>query len=127
MILEKNLPVQMVFAGRKNLFTPLLQYGLSAYLNGISIVNPKLAYLFWELATEDNQSKLEKFVREVDDPFWDGPVKKYGWHRVNKASLEYFGLMSKRDRLPMPHLSNEEFNDLSLFWEKHSEVINDWI
>ena len=76
---------------------------------------------------EDNQSKLEKFVREVDDPFWDGPVKKYGWHRVNNASLEYFGLMTKRDRLPMPHLNNEEFSDLSLFWQKHSGVINDWI
>ena len=64
MILE-NLPVQMVFAGRKSLFTPLLQYGLSSYLNGISIVNPKLAYLFWKLATEDNKAKLEKLYEKL--------------------------------------------------------------
>ena len=127
MLLEKNLPAQMIFAGRKSLFTPLLKHGLSTYLNGISIVNPKIAFLFWRLAEKGNQKELEKFVKEVDDPFWDGPVKKYGWHRVNKASLEYFGLMSKRDRMPMQNLNSDEYKDLCSFWEKHSEVINDWV
>jgi 4-hydroxy-tetrahydrodipicolinate synthase len=127
MILERNLPAQMVFAGRKSLFSPLLKYGLSAYLNGISIVNPKLAFVFWKLAKEGDQTAVEKFVRLVDDPFWDGPVKKYGWHRVNKASLEYFGLMSRRDRMPLPHLNDDEYKELASFWDNHAEVMSDWI
>jgi 4-hydroxy-tetrahydrodipicolinate synthase len=127
MILDRQLPVQMIFAGRKSLFTPLIKHGLSAYLNGISIVNPKLAFVFWKLAKDSNQEQLEKFVKQVDNPFWDGPVKKYGWHRVNKASLEYFGLMSRRDRMPMPHLNDEEYKELTIFWQRHVEVINEWI
>ena len=127
MILEKNLPAQMIFAGRKNMFVPLLDYGLSSYLNGISIVNPRIAFLFWKLFEDGNIDKLQKFVHEVDNPFWDGPVKKFGWHRVNKASLEYHGLMSRRDRLPLPHLTHEEYKDLCLFWDKHTEVISDWV
>ncbi len=127
MILEKNLPAQMIFAGRKKLFVPLLEHGLTSYLNGISIVNPAIAFSFWNLFEEGNIDKLEKFVKEVDDPFWDGPVKKFGWHRVNKASLEYYGLMSRRDRMPLPHLTDEEYKDLCFFWDKHTEAISDWI
>ena len=127
MILDKKLSTQMIFAGRKSLLAPLSNYGLSAYLNGISIVNPKIAFIFWELVQSKNPERLDEFVRKIDDPFWEGPVKKFGWHRVNKASLEYHGLMHRRDRMPLPHLTDEEYKDLCLFWDKHTEVINDWI
>ena len=92
-----------------------MEYGLTSYLNGISIVNPAIAFSFWNLFEEGNIDKLEKFVKEVDNPFWDGPVKKFGWHRVNKASLEYCGLMSRRDRMPLPHLNNEDYKDFVYF------------
>ena len=39
-------------------------------------------------------------------------VKKYGWHRVNKAFLECAGLMQRHERMPMPSLNDEEFSDL---------------
>jgi 4-hydroxy-tetrahydrodipicolinate synthase len=127
MILERDFPAQMIFAGRKSLFAPLLKHGLSSYLNGISIVNPKLAYVFWELAKSGDQEAVNRFVELVDDPFWDGPVKKYGWHRVNKASLEYFGLMPRWDRMPLPHLDADELKDLASFWDIHREVLSDWV
>ena len=57
-------------------------------------------------------SSSDLWPRGVDDPFWDGPVKSFGWHRVNKASLQYFGLMSRRDRMPMPHLTDAEYAEL---------------
>jgi 4-hydroxy-tetrahydrodipicolinate synthase len=127
MILDKKLSTQMIFAGRKSLLAPLSNYGLSAYLNGISIINPKIAFIFWELVKSKNSKKLDEFVRTIDNPFWEGPVKKYGWHRVNKASLECFGLMSRRDRMPLPALKGDEFSELSLFWKKHMEVVNEWL
>ena len=126
-ILSLGLEAQLVFAGRKKLFVPLLDSGLSSYLNGISIVEPKLAFKFWELVKNNDIRQIRTFVQEVDDPFWDGPVQKYGWHRVNKASLEVFGLMSRVDRPPLPHLNESEFKDLQYFWSKHMDVIYEWI
>lgn len=126
-ILEKKLPAEFIFAGRKSLFIPLIKHGLTSYLNGISIVNPKIGFLFWDMVKKQKFNDLKKFVSDVDDPFWDGPVKKYGWHRVNKASLEYFGLMSRVDRLPMKHLSNDEYADVVSFWNSHIKVINEWL
>lgn len=126
-VLKRDLPVTMIFAGRKRLFAQLLDYGLRAYLNGISVVKPELAFTFWDLVKAGKNRDIEAFVSQVDDPFWDGPVKRYGWHRVNKASLECFGLMSRRDRMPLMHLDDEEYEHLRIFWEGHEEVICDWV
>ena len=32
-----------------------------------------------------------------------------GWHRTNKALIQAAGLMHRRDRMPLKHLSDEEF------------------
>jgi len=126
-ILSLELEAQLVFAGRKKLFLPLVEFGLNSYLNGISIVEPKIAFKFWELVQDGDSEQARRFVNEVDDPFWNGPVKKYGWHRVNKASLEIFGLMSREDRPPLPALNAKEFEDLREFWSRHQEVIYEWV
>ena len=39
-------------------------------------------------------------------------MKKYGWHRVNKACLEINGVMKRFERLPMIALNDQEFIEL---------------
>ena len=101
----------IIFAGRKKLFLKLKKDGLSSYLNGTSIIDPAIDEIFWHYFN-NNYLKAKMFVKDVDDPFWDGPSSKYGWHRVNKACLEINGIMKRHERLPMISLNNFEYKDL---------------
>ena len=76
------------------------------------MINPKLAFKFWELYENGAKDAILEFLSNYDDPFWDGPVKKYGWHRVNKASLEIVGLMSRIERSPLQELNNSELKEI---------------
>ena len=38
-----------------------------------------------------NNKKINHFVKEIDDPFCDILVNKFGWHRCNKAILKRAG------------------------------------
>lgn len=60
-----------------------------------------------------NTKKAEKFVEQIDDPFWDNLSYKYGWHRLNKACLEINGIMKRYERLPMIALNKSEYNDVN--------------
>ena len=72
---------------RKKYFLKLINNGLKAYLNGTSIIDPVIDIIFLRLC-KTNILEAENFVKKIDDPFWEGIVEKYGWHRVNKACLE---------------------------------------
>ena len=109
-IFEPN--IRIIFAGRKKYFFALREAGLKSYLNGISMVNPKLAFKFWELYEKGTYEEILGFLNTFDNPFWDGPVKKYGWHRVNKASLEIAGLMSKIERSPLKEINTDELKEI---------------
>ena len=115
---------KIILAGRKNYFLKLNKF--SAYLNGISIIDPKIDKIFLYLKKK-NIIEAKKFVREIDNFFWDGIVKKYGWHRTNKALLEAKGFMSRRERLPMIALNKKEFKDIKLFFKTVEKRLNKFI
>lgn len=107
--LELEPRIRVVIAGRKSKFMEFRPYGARAYLNGISIIDARIGELFWA-AYEKGDDAIIKFILEkLEGPFFDICVAKYGWHRVNKALLQAAGFMHRRDRMPMPHLSDEEF------------------
>ncbi len=123
-LLKRDLDCKLIFAGRKSYFLNFIDIGIDGYLNGISMINPSFSFYFWKLYQEKNINYLNDFVKIIDNPFWDILVKKFGWHRVNKASLEYFNLMERNERLPMISLDNEEYDFLSNFWDNHVKEIN---
>ena len=93
----------VIVAGRKRFLVDVLGRGEQSYINGISMLDPQIAHVFWSLLCVSATQAME-YAEVVDDPFWEGPVAKFGWHRVNKAALESCGLMSRRERRPMPEL-----------------------
>ena len=113
--------VKVVFAGKKRYIKELFEYGLTSYLNGTSIVNPKIAFLFWDSLKKGNTQQIKKILEDIEDPFWNDIVSKYGWHRSNKALLEAAGLMDRFDRLPMVHLDSSEFEIVKQFYNLHKE------
>lgn len=118
-IKELEPEVKVIFAGKKRYIKELYNYGLTSYLNGTSIINPKIAFEFWDSLLDNNDIQVEKILTKIEDPFWNTVVTKFGWHRSNKALLQAAGLMDRYDRLPMLHLSDQEFTFVKEFYNLH--------
>ena len=113
--------VRVIFAGKKRLINDLYNFGLKSYLNGTSIVNPDIAFLFWKSLEKNDKAMIESIFLKIEDPFWDKIVSQFGWHRSNKAILEAAGLMDRFDRLPMEHLDENDFQIVRDFFEKYKD------
>ncbi len=109
MALKLEPRIRVIIAGRKSSFMKYKPFGARAYLNGISIIDAGIGEYFWD-AYENNKEETIRFILEkLEAPFFDRCAAKYGWHRTNKALLQAAGLMNRRDRMPLKHLSDEEF------------------
>lgn len=120
--LEPEIKI-ILAGGGKARFREFYQRGARCWLNGISIIDASIAEVFWEALLNDDASTQDFIINELELPFFGGVTKKYGWHRTNKALLEAAGLMSRRDRMPLKHLSDEEFLDVI---EVYNKVQNAW-
>ena len=110
--LELEPDIRVVLAGRKSAFLPFYKMGARAYLNGISIIDARIGEIFWKALEGGRQPVVDYVLNELEAPFFDECAAKYGWHRTNKALLEAAGLMPRRDRMPLKHLSDEQFKDV---------------
>ena len=125
-LLKKYEPrLRFIFAGRKKYFLKLINSGLKAYLNGTSIIDPVIDLIFLKLS-KTNILEAENFVKKIDDPFWEGIVEKYGWHRVNKACLEKIGMMKRTERSPMISLNDNDYKDVEIWVDKTLEELKKW-
>ncbi len=117
-VLSLEPKIRTIFAGTKKTFLPLKSYGLMSYLNGISIIDARIGIKFWNYWKANNYDGMNWIIDNLENPFFEGPVSKYGWHRCNKALLEAAGLMHRRDRMPMPTLKREEFDEVNSIYKK---------
>lgn len=112
-VLQLEPDVKVIIAGGgKAALRSYLPHGATAWLNGISIIDASIAETFWTACQHDDVEYQEFVINQLEKPFFGGVVKKYGWHRCNKALLQAAGLMHRRDRMPLPHLSDEEFKEV---------------
>ena len=111
-VLSLQPDIKIIFAATKRIFTPLKKYGLSSYLNGISIIDARIAIKFWESWNNNDLEVMNFIIENIEDPFFLGPVKKYGWHMCNKALLQSIGLMNRIDRMPMPTLTDDKYQEI---------------
>ena len=107
--LELEPRIRVVIAGRKSTFMRYRPYGARAYLNGISIIDARIGERFWAAYESGDEKTIGFILEKLEAPFFDRCAAKYGWHRTNKALLQAAGLMHRRDRMPLKHLSDEEF------------------
>lgn len=106
--LEPDIRI-ILAGGGKARFRQFYPRGARCWLNGISIIDAEIAERFWEAMLQGDIATQDFVINQLENPFFGGVVKKYGWHRTNKALLEAAGLMSRRDRMPLQHLSDQEF------------------
>lgn len=101
--------IRVVIAGRKSVLMAYKLHGAKAYLNGISMLDARIGESFWKAWETEDDATVQFILTQLEAPFFDRCAAKYGWHRVNKALLQAAGFMHRRDRMPMPHLSDEEY------------------
>ena len=82
--------------------------GCQAWLNGIGVFEPRLATTFWDAWKNDNKNIVDKIINDIELPFFEHGVKKYGWHLTIKAALEHLDVMSQHDRMPLMPLPKEK-------------------
>lgn len=116
--LELEPDISIVIAGGgKAALQSYLKYGAKSWLNGISIIDASIAEYFWNACLQENLERQQFVIEELEAPFFGGVVKKYGWHRTNKALLQAAGHMHRRDRMPLPHLNENEFKEVETVYE----------
>ena len=121
--LELEPRIRVVIAGRKSTFMRYRPYGARAYLNGISIIDARIGERFWAAYESGDEKTIGFILEKLEAPFFDRCCAKYGWHRCNKALLQAAGLMHRRDRMPLKHLSDEEF---ALIQATYAEIQSAW-
>ena len=125
-LLKKYEPrFRFIFAGRKEYFLKLINNGFKAYLNGTSIIDPTIDSIFLKLS-RTNILEANNFVKKIDDPFWEGIVAKYGWHRVNKACLEKIGMMKRTERSPMVSLNDNDYKHVEISVDNTLKELKKW-
>ncbi|MFW1677436.1 dihydrodipicolinate synthase family protein [Pontibacter sp. JAM-7] len=104
--------IRVIIAGKKSSLIQYQEHGAKSYLNGISMLDAKIGERFWQAWVDKDQDTLQYIIDEFEAPFFDVCVAKYGWHRTNKALLQAAGFMHRRDRMPLMHLNDEEYEDV---------------
>ncbi len=115
--------IRVIIAGRKSVFMDFRPHGAKAYLNGISMIDARIGEAFWKAYKHNDQAALDFILNKIESPFFDECAAKYGWHRTNKALLQAAGLMHRRDRMPMPHLCDDDYNDVLKVYKKTAKAI----
>lgn len=123
-ILNLEPDIKIIIAGRKKTLLDYKKYGARAYLNGISIIDARIGELFWKAWNENDKDLIDNIISKVEDPFFETVVKKYGWHRCNKAILEAAGFFSRKERMPMPELNDTEFEEIKSSLKKIKSNLN---
>jgi 4-hydroxy-tetrahydrodipicolinate synthase len=110
--LELEPRIRVVIAGRKSTLMQYKPHGAMSYLNGISMLDARIGEAFWQAWKEDDTKVIEYILNELEAPFFDNCAAKYGWHRTNKALLQAAGFMHRRDRMPLKHLNDSEYQEI---------------
>jgi 4-hydroxy-tetrahydrodipicolinate synthase len=102
----------IISGGGKRQWLRFKDAGAGAWLNGIGVFEPALARRFWTAYQTDDQDLVDRIVQEIEVPFFERCVARYGWHLAVKSALEARGVMSRRERMPMMALSDVEHEDV---------------
>ncbi len=98
----------IISGGGKRQWLQFSDIGCQSWLNGIGVFEPKLAVNFWKAKLKGDSNFYNNMIRDIEIPFFEKGVKKYGWHLTIKAALEARGIMYNYERMPLMPINNQE-------------------
>lgn len=103
----------VISGGGKRQWLRFADQGCQAWLNGIGVFEPRLAVRFWEAKCAGDDALMKRIIDEIEVPFFEYAVKRFGWHLAIKAALEARGVMSRQDRMPLMPLSDGQAHEVA--------------
>lgn len=100
----------IISGGGKRQWLRFANRGCQSWLNGIGVFEPKIPIIFYEAFKQKNEKILNFILDEIEDPFFEKIVSKYGWHIGIKACLEARNIFSRHERAPMMPIDDIEMN-----------------
>jgi dihydrodipicolinate synthase/N-acetylneuraminate lyase len=99
----------VVAGGGKRRAVKFFNHGLKTWLNGSTMFLPQLIDQTYISFVTDDAAYKDWYYENVEDPFFQLVVAKYGWHMAHKAALEVFGYGKRVERFPHATLPNSYF------------------
>lgn len=118
--------IRVVIAGRKSTLMQYKPFGAKSYLNGISMLDARIGEAFWQAWKNDDKKTIDFILNQLEAPFFDQCASKYGWHRTNKALLQGANFMHRRDRMPLKHLNDTEYQEVVTVHHQLAKAIQDF-
>ena len=107
--LKERLAI-IISGGGKRQWLRFSNEGCQAWLNGIGVFEPKIPIIFYKAYKQKNEKILNYILNEIEDPFFEKIVAKYGWHIGIKACLEARNIFSRFERAPMMPIDDSEMS-----------------
>ncbi len=83
--------------------------GLKTWLNGSTMFLPNLIDEVYIAFINKDENYKSWYVNNVESPFFNQVVTKYGWHLAHKAALEFFGYGTRLERFPHASMLKSDF------------------
>ena len=117
----------VISGGGKRQWLRFADKGCQAWLNGIGVFEPKLPSIFYNAYLNNNNKLINQILDNIEDPFFNIIVGKYGWHLGIKAALEARNIFPRFERMPMMPISDLEMETVVMEMQKIEESIKDII
>ncbi len=111
---KKNNVACILAGGGKNRALKFISKGLKTWLNGSTMFCPKVIDTIYPAVLKNQTDVINYYIENIEKPFFDNVVDKYGWHISHKAALEYFGYGKRYERFPHASLPEKDFEQLEL-------------
>lgn len=82
-----------------------------SWLNGIGVVFPEIEAFYYQHYLAGDLNICSLIESEIEKPFFDILSTVY-WHQLTKAGLQWRGLMSDHERLPMAPVASQLFQSI---------------
>ena len=98
----------VISGGGKRQWLKFAALGCNSWLNGIGVFEPVLPVVFYKAYINGQQKIIDDIVTDIEIPFFEKCVEKFGWHLAIKSALEALGIMSRKERMPLMELGEPD-------------------
>ena len=85
---------------RKSRVLTFIDKGLTTWLNGSTMFCPKAIDVIYPAIIHNQTDIINYYIENIEKPFFNYVVNKYGWHVSHKAACEFFGYGNRYERFP---------------------------
>ena len=110
---KKNNVKCILAGGGKLRALKFIGKGLETWLNGTTMFFPQAIDIIYPAVMNRDMETVNYYNENIEKPFFQKIVNKYGWHLAHKAALEFFGYGQRYERFPHATLPVEDFIQLN--------------